>query len=320
MDAGLLVCHRESSGPFDPVPVGSNAADVNLPRLDPSVAPGVVGDLLRWAVTVERDLPWRASRDPWEVLVSEVMSQQTQIERVVPKWLEFVERFPNPASLSMAPVGDVIGLWVGLGYNRRARMLHECASAIVERHGGDVPESLADLLGLPGIGPYTARAVLAFAFEHDVGVVDTNVGRVLARLGGETLGGAAAQDFADQLVPAGQGWEWNRAVLDFGASVCTKATPSCGQCPLREDCAWRGVGDDPAVGSAGVSTPQSKFAGSDREGRGRLVRALAQGPLSVDALAATVGWPDDVVRAERILVSLERDKMVVRDGEMLRLP
>lgn len=293
---------------------------MNLPRSDIWVRAGAITDLLKWAETVDRDLPWRTSRDPWLVLVSEVMSQQTQIERVVPKWLDFVDRFPTPVALAGAPVGDVISLWVGLGYNRRARMLHECASMIVERHGGTVPESLDDLVGLPGIGPYTARAVLAFAFERDVAVVDTNVGRILARLTGQVLTGRSAQELADQMVPDGQGWEWNRAVLDFGASVCTKATPACGSCPLHEHCCWRAVGDDPAVGSAGVSTPQSKFAGSDRQGRGRLVRALTKGPLLVDDVADVLGWPDDADRVERVLAGLAKDGMAIRDGPLLRLP
>ena len=280
-----------------------------------------VSTLLEWADTQHRDLPWRQTRDPWAILVSEVMSQQTQIERVVPKWKEFLARFPTPDSLASVPLGEVIALWVGLGYNRRARLLHACAVQLVDHHDGALPDQLDGLLALPGIGPYTARAVLAFAFEHDVGVVDTNVGRVLARLGGSSLSYAQAQALADDLVPEGQGWQWNQTILDFGASVCTKRNPTCSGCPLRSNCRWRGSqGPDPAIGSAGVSAPQSSFEGSDRQGRGRLIRALASGPIRREDIAQTMGWIDDADRVERVLTGLVNDGMVEFTGAEVRLP
>ena len=280
-----------------------------------------VSTLLEWADTQHRDLPWRQTRDPWAILVSEVMSQQTQIERVVPKWKEFLARFPTPDALASVPLGEVIALWVGLGYNRRARLLHACAVQLVDHHDGALPDQLDGLLALPGIGPYTARAVLAFAFEHDVGVVDTNVGRVLARLGGSSLSDAQAQALADDLVPEGQGWQWNQTILDFGASVCTKRNPTCSGCPLRSNCRWQASGGpDPATGSAGVSVPQSSFEGSDRQGRGRLIRALAHGPVSRDDVAETLGWIDDPDRVERVLTGLINDGMVKFTGAEVRLP
>jgi len=127
------------------------------------------------------DLPWRSTRDPWAVLVAETLAQQTQLSRVVPAYHRFLEAYPTPAACAAAPLGDVLIAWAGMGYNRRARNLHRAAAAIVADHGGEVPDGLDALLALPGVGPYTARAVVAFAFERDVGVVDTNAGRVLAR-------------------------------------------------------------------------------------------------------------------------------------------
>lgn len=275
--------------------------------------------LLGWWAAEQRDLPWRRTRDPWAVLVSEVMLQQTQVPRVVPKWHAFLERFPDPPTCAAAPIGAVIGAWAGLGYNRRGVALHRCAVTVVEDHGGHLPLDLAALLTLPGIGPYTARAVLAFAGERDVAVVDTNVARVLARQAGRPLRAAEVQRAADALVPEGQGWAWNQAMLDLGAGVCRARGPWCGSCPVAASCTWSGgPAPDPAVGSAGVSGRQSRFEGSDRQGRGRLVDALRRGP--VHDLAAASGWPDDPARAERVADALVADGLAVREGRALALP
>lgn len=272
-----------------------------------------------WWPDIARPLPWRASRDPWEVVVSEVMAQQTQIDRVIPKWHAFLERFPTVEVAAGATAGEVIELWDGLGYNRRALNLHKCAQAVVAQHGGAFPSSLPELLALPGIGPYTARAILAFAFEHDVAVVDTNVGRVLARVTGATLCPKEAQAQADRLVPERAGWEWNQAILDFGAMICPKRAPKCSECPTRSLCAWAGVGPDPAVGSASVSAKQSTFEGSDRQARGELVRRLRSGPVLVVDVADVFDFGDET-RTSRVLESLLRDGLVVRDGDKLTLP
>ena len=270
--------------------------------------------------TALRDLPWRRTRDPWAVLVAELMLQQTQVARVVPKWQEFLVRFPDARACAAARAGEVVAAWAGLGYNRRAIQLHECARIVRDEHGGVLPDDLDALRALPGIGPYTARAVLAFAYERDVAVVDTNVARVLARIAGTQLTTRAAQELADALVPVGEGWRWNQSLLDFGALSCTKRDPRCGSCDARRSCQWKGDGGDPAIGSAGVSGGQSRFAGSDRQGRGRLVDALRDGPVVPADLAVVMGWPDDAERAARVAATVVADGLAVKRRDGYELP
>jgi A/G-specific adenine glycosylase len=259
------------------------------------------------------------------VLVSETMAQQTQLARVVPAFGRFMASFPTPGSCATAPLGDVLIAWEGMGYNRRARNLHRAAGVVVAEHGGRIPDDLDALLALPGVGPYTARAVLAFAFERDVGVVDTNAGRVLARaVSGTSLRPAAAQALVDAMVPPGRGWSFGQALLDLGATVCTSRAPDCRGCPIRRRCAWARAGlpaPDPARGSAGVSVAQSAFAGSDRQGRGRLVAALRTGPLAPAQVADAAGWPDDGPRAGRVADGLVAEGLAERDRDgTLHLP
>jgi A/G-specific adenine glycosylase len=305
------------------------AVPVHLTGTDAEVDQGA---LLAWGEAHLRDLPWRRSRDPWAVLVSEVMAQQTGVDRVIPYWHAFLERFPDPAACAAAPVADVLRLWAGLGYNRRGLSLYRCAVAVVEDHGGTVPADLVALLALPGIGPYTARAILAFAYEHQVGVVDTNVGRVLARWAGRPLTTAEAQAWADDLAgldPPVMAWLWNQTVMELGATVCAKRRPDCARCPLAvtgtagAGCRWYASGlarPDPAEGSAGVSKGQSRFEGSDRQGRGRLVDALRRGPVPTVDLAPVMGWPGDEPRARRVAATVVADGLAVDDGGTLRLP
>jgi A/G-specific adenine glycosylase len=268
-----------------------------------------------------RSLPWRTTRDPWAVLVSESMLQQTQAARVVPAWKRFLDRFPTVRACAEAEPGEVVAAWSGLGYNRRAVFLHRTAATVVERHGGSFPDRLSDLLALPGLGAYTARAVLAFAFEQDVGVLDVNTSRVLARgVAGRPLGRTEAQDLADALVPPGRGWAWNQALLDLGAQVCTSRSPRCGSCPLAGACRWRRTGGaDPALGSAGAGGRQSRFEGSHRQGRGRLLRALTRGSVAQDALAAACGWPGAPDRAGSAAEGLVRDGLARWEGDALVL-
>jgi A/G-specific adenine glycosylase len=279
--------------------------------------------VLEWGAGHLRDLPWRHTRDPWAVLVSEVMAQQTGVDRVVPHYQRFLARFPAPAACAAALVGDVVRLWAGLGYNRRALNLHRCAQVLVAEHGGRLPADLAALLALPGVGPYTARAVLAFAYEREVGVVDTNVGRVIARWEGRTLRPTEAQALADGLVPRGRAWEWNQAVMELGGTVCTRRRPRCAACPARTWCAWAAAGlaaPDPADSSAGAGTRQPRFDGSDRQGRGRLVEALCLGTVPIADVADVMCWPGDPARADRVVVGMIDDGLAVRDGDVLRLP
>ncbi len=277
--------------------------------------------LLAWFAEDGRDLPWRRTRDPWAILVSELMLQQTQVARVVDRLPRFLERFGQPVDAA-ASVAEVIDEWQGLGYNRRAVNLHRAAVAMVDDHGGRVPRELAELLALPGIGPYTARAVRAFAFECDDAVVDTNIGRILARVVGQRLTPSAAQRTADAWVPIGRGWEWNQAIMELGALRC-RPTPRCDGCALAAACRWHLDGHpepDPSVRSAAVSTGQSRFEGSDRQGRGRLVDALRLGPVADGDLGMVMGWPGDHERARRVAVTLVADGLAVHDGGTWRLP
>ena len=251
------------------------------------------------------------------------MLQQTQADRVVDPYRRFVDRFPTPAACAAAGPAEVVRSWEGLGYNRRAVFLHRAATAVVDRHDGQVPADLDSLLALPGIGAYTARAVLVFAFEADVGVVDTNVARLLARaVAGRALRPAEAQQLADRLVPAGRSWDLNQSLFDLGARHCRSRRPDCEACPLRRRCSWAVAGwpaPDPAVGSAATSRPQSRFQGSDRQGRGRLVAALRRGPLAPADLAATAGWPDEEVRARLAADALVADGLARWAGDRLEL-
>lgn len=272
--------------------------------------------LLIWGASHRREFPWRQTRDPWHILVSEVMLQQTQTQRVVGPFGEFTKRFPTPAACAAAPLAEVLRAWSGLGYNRRARNLHRAANQVVQHHGGVLPGDLDGLLELPGVGQYTARAVLSFAFGADVGAVDTNAGRLLSRgLAGHPLGPRQSQDLADALVQKGRSWELNQTVFDLGATVCTRRRPRCSQCPLQTVCTWAQSGwsdPDPAHTTAFSTRPQSPFAGSDRQGRGRLVAALRTGPVAEDAVAELAGWGDDPARAARILQDLVGEGLIRR--------
>lgn len=253
------------------------------------------------------------------------MLQQTQVPRVVPRYEAFLELFPSASACAAAPAGDVVRAWAGLGYNRRAVNVHRAAVLVVERHGGSLPDDLEGLLALPGIGPYTARAVLVFAFERDIGLVDTNAGRFLARAAaGSPLDRAGAQRLADSLVPAGDGWAWGQAVFDLGALVCTRRAPACHRCPVRAACRWAAAGfpaPDPIVGSAGISGGQPAFAGSDRQGRGRLVAALRAGPVRPAELRSVMGWPSDPERSARVAATLVADGLATEsDDGTLSLP
>lgn len=268
--------------------------------------------LNRSAPNLRRALPWIGDEDPWAIVVSEFMLQQTQTSRVVEPWRRFMVQFPTPRACARAPLADVLRAWEGLGFHRRAKYLHQTAQVLVEQFGGEVPSDVTVLRRLPGVGPYTASAIASFAFGAGVAVVDTNVGRVLARyVANRPLDPKTAQGFANRVVPAQESARFNQALLDLGAQFCTR-TPSCESCPVRRGCRWRREGGpDPAPGSAGVSKPQSTFAGSDRQVRGRVLARLRIGSATESEMASLLG-NEDSHRAKRILATLVTEGLVSR--------
>lgn len=272
--------------------------------------------LLDWFDEHARDLPWRSpDRTPWGVLVSEVMLQQTPVARVEPAWRAWLARWPTPADLAAASPGDAVRAWDRLGYPRRALRLHECAVAIVERHGGQVPDDEAALRALPGVGVYTAAAVRAFAFGRRAVVLDTNVRRVLARLAAGTALPAPTQTaaevaLADSLTPLDDrtAARWSLATMELGALVCTARAPSCTQCPVASSCAWLAAGR-PADEHAHRRRAQP-WAGTDRQVRGRVMALLREGLGAVPADAVAGVWPDSHQLA-RCVEALVADGLVV---------
>lgn len=194
--------------------------------------------LLRWYARNQRPLPWRRTRDPYRVLVSEIMLQQTQVSRVLPKYREFLRRYPSLEDLARAPVRQVRETWYPLGYNARPVRLRETARTVVRRHGGRLPDTREALLALPGIGPYTAGAVLTFAHGKPAPILDTNVRRVLRRIffRDRAVADRVLWTLAGSLLPPGDGYNFNQALMDFGATVCTARAPGCGECPMRALC------------------------------------------------------------------------------------
>jgi len=283
-------------------------------RTDPDVTSlaDLRAELLRWYDRQHRDFPWRRTRDPYAILVSEVMLQQTQASRVAEAFPVFMDRFPTAAGLAVAPSADLLAAWSGLGYNRRALWLQR-AAALVARKGW--PRDVAGLEDLPGVGPYTARAVASLAFGVPAGVVDTNVRRWLTRRFERAAAAppTALQELADGLATAGADGRtdaWTHASMEFGAAICRSRAPRCDECPIAAGCPSRGV-------AAPVPVPrQPPFAGSDRAMRGALLRRLAAAAGhrldEPDALA-----PLSPADAERILAGLEADGLAHRiDGEV----
>ena len=278
----------------------------------------IAASLIEWGSGSLRDLTWRRTNDPWRVLVSEVMLQQTSVARVMPKYEAFLEAFPTPGALAEAPLGDALRLWSGLGYPRRCRNLQATAVVLHEQFEDCMPDSIEELLKLPGIGQYTARAVLAFAHRMDVAVVDVNVSRVLSRLEGIPMKARALQTFADELVPQGLGWEWNQVMMDFGARHCTVRSPQCDSCPVRSQCRYKGVGEDPAQLSAGVSKPQARFEGSDRQARGRAMKAVSSGAMNIYDVVEAMRVEEQ--RALALIASLVNEGLLQRTDAIITLP
>ena len=263
--------------------------------------------LLRWYRNAGRDLPWRRTRDPYAILVSEVMLQQTQVSRVIPAYASFLKRFPTLRSLARASLGDALREWNGLGYNRRARDLHRLARLSPSR----LPVDVESLDALPGIGAYTAGAVACFAYGARSAFADTNIRRVLGRV---LLGRVATEREAEaidaELAPR-DARPWHHALMDLGATVCVARAPRCEACPVAVLCASRGV--------AGATTPnrrQSAFATSDRRVRGRIVTSLRDGKMTVAGLHRALDDP----RVDRLVATLADEGLVQRRGRWVALP
>jgi A/G-specific adenine glycosylase len=278
-----------------------------------------------WYTAGHRDLPWRRPGfTAWGTLVSEFMLQQTPVARVIPALERWLTRWPTPADLASVPPGEAVRAWERLGYPRRALALHGAATAIAERHGNEVPADVDALLALPGVGPYTARAVAAFAYGIRTPVVDTNVRRVLARaVRGQAAAGPArtATDLAEMeaVLPAdpARARLVNAGTMELGQTVCTARSPRCEACPLVAVCAWRAAG---YPDYAGPRAPvQKRYEGSDRQVRGLVLRDLRASdiPMPVEVIAGL--WAD-AAQLARAVEGLLRDGLVKSEGDELRLP
>ena len=268
--------------------------------------------LLTWHSGARRDLAVRRAAEPWPILVAEVMSQQTQIERIGPAWTRFVGRWPEAGRLAAADTRDLLRAWAGLGYNRRALALRQAAQSIVREHGGQVPGTVPELERLPGIGPYTARAVAASAFGVTVAPLDVNVRRVIGRVVGEAVSPGRLQDTADGLVSRDDPRAWVDAVMDLAATVCTARAPRCATCPVARMCRSAGSIAEPVAATTSSATP---FRRTNRWLRGRLLAAVRDAPADswVDAPDGLGEHDRDAVLAA--LRGLELDGFVeFRDG------
>lgn len=308
-----------STSEFSPVKTGSAPAALPAPH---------TADLRKWYRSNMRPLPWREpNTTPWAVLVSEVMSQQTPVNRVIPSWQSWMETWPTPADLAQAPTAEVLRAWGKLGYPRRALRLKECAVAIVGKHGGEVPESVTELLELPGIGDYTARAVAAFAFSQRTPVVDINVRRVLRRHEqGTLLPGTAKRadmDAVEALLEedSAAAAETSVALMELGALVC-KTTPLCDQCPIIDTCAWVLAGR-PAPEEHEVKAAKrrvQKFEGTDRQVRGLLLDVLRTAHSPVEQAALDAVWPDAAQRSRALFSLLDDGLAEQTEHGTFRLP
>lgn len=293
---------------------------------DPEVVEAVRGRIIAWFREEGRDLPWRRTRDPWRVLVSEVMLQQIQVQRAVPFYGRFLERFPTVGVLAEASLAEAIRVWGDLGRYKRVVNLHRTARIVVRDFGGELPADVEVLRKLPGVGPYTAGAVACFAFGRDAAFFDTNMRRVLHRLfvGVDVPRPTAAdreiRTLAEDLVPAGRGWEWNQGLMEFGALRCTARKPACDGCFLADVCRARA-----GIGAALAGLPRAKGTGyryedSNRYHRGRVLAQLrdAEDGIELRELGRRVrdGFRDeDLPWLRGVVESLERDGLaVVREG------
>lgn len=302
--------------------------------------------LLQWYTREQRDLPWRATSDPYAILVSEIMLQQTQVDRVLPKYQLFLSAFPTLADLAAAPTADVISAWVPLGYNRRAISLQSIARQVIAEYGGRVPDTIDELLKLKGIGRYTAGAIACFAYRKHVATVDTNIRRVLHRifLGLEhpepKVNDAQMLRLAEQVLPDSKAYDWNQSLMDMGATICTSNNPQCLDCPLQEVCQSYQEMSQYSLFPSGTVLRQLRkvaerktsyqaqpFTSSNRYFRGRIVDLLRTLPADERISLAMLGpkikpefSPDDLVWLQKIVDGLVRDGLLDDNEDGVRLP
>ncbi len=281
-------------------------------RIDATLVGDFHRTLLSFGRYGYRPMPWRDTRDPYRILVSEVMLQQTQVSRAMERYPRFIERFPTVRALAEAPLGAVLREWSGLGYNRRAKYLHQCAKRVIEDHDGKFPRTYDALVSLPGIGRSTAGALLAFAFGRDTPMIDTNIRRILIRVFFKGKKKIPTDDelyaFAESIIPPGKGRAWNHAMLDLGATLCS-ARGHSSDCPLMR---LHGP-----VGDSTWKRPQKKFAGSNRYYRGKALRALAsEGSMSETRLVRLLAGCDD---PSGVLLALRSEDLIEKRGRNYRL-
>src|SRR6266851_525522 len=312
----------------------------------PEIVARVHLSLLQWYMAEQRDLPWRATDDPYAILVSEVMLQQTQVDRVIPKYHQFLTAFPTLADLAAASTADVISVWVPLGYNRRAVSLQSIARQVIAEYSGRIPDTIDELLKLKGIGRYTAGAIACFAYHKQVATVDTNIRRVLHRifLGLEhpqpKLNDVQMLTLAEQVLPAGEAYNWNQALMDLGATICSSNNPQCTRCPVQESCkAFAELGQY-SLFPAGDIFPQLRkvaekkagyqtrpFTSTNRYFRGRIVDLLRTVPagqrMTLDVLGPKIkpGFcADDLPWLQIIVAGLAKDGLLDYASDGVRLP
>jgi A/G-specific adenine glycosylase len=302
--------------------------------------------LLHWYITEQRDLPWRSTNDPYAILVSEIMLQQTQVDRVLPKYQQFLETFPTLADLAAASTAQVISSWIPLGYNMRAVRLQSIARQVIAEYGGCIPNTIEELLKLKGVGRYTAGAIASFAYKKQVATVDTNIYRVLHRIfmGLEhpepRLNNHQMLVLAEQVLPGGKAYNWNQALMDLGATICTSSNPQCMRCPLQEVCkAYTEMSRYSLFPSGTVlrqlrkvaekkGTYQAQpFTSTNRYFRGRIIDHLRSLPAGQRIPLTTLGpkikpafCDDDLSWLQQLVDRLAVDGLVDYAEEGVRLP
>ncbi len=289
--------------------------------------------ILQWYFKTKRDLPWRTTTDPYSILVSEIMLQQTQVDRVIPKYLEFLKQFPNKETLAHSSPAEVLKYWKGLGFNKRALRLQEVCKTIVQKRNGVFPNTEKELLELKGIGSYTASAICSFSYNQDVVVLDTNIRRVFHRI---FLGNKQEQNetltkelklLAEKILPHGQSRDWHNALMDLGATICTAQTPKCTQCPAQTFCSFTQIFEkasneekDKLLSLTRIKNKQGTFKDSNRYYRGRILDYLREHEnvhLKILEKEFKKKYNKDI---NLILLDLEKDKLITLTPETISLP